>query len=77
MLIVIRKIIREVSKRAHLWPPKLRGRRICWVKRLINQFWSVKSRLLIQRGEGVGKRIHGRARASAISGIPSSVGLIN
>lgn len=32
-----RKIIKEVSIKAHLWPPGLIGRRSCWVKRLINQ----------------------------------------
>lgn len=37
MLIVIRKSIREASKRAHLWPPGLIGRRSCCVNRLINQ----------------------------------------
>lgn len=34
---VIRKTIREVSRRAHLWPPTFRGRSSCWVNRLMNQ----------------------------------------
>lgn len=37
MLRVIRKSIREVSSRAHLWPPGFSGSRSCWVNRLINQ----------------------------------------
>lgn len=34
---VIRKIIKEVRRVAHLWPPRFKGKRSCWVKRLINQ----------------------------------------
>lgn len=37
ILSVIKKIIKEVSKVAHLCPPKFNGRRSCWVKRLMNQ----------------------------------------
>jgi hypothetical protein len=36
MFRVIRNSIREVSRAAHLWPPKLSGKRSCWVNRLIN-----------------------------------------
>lgn len=34
---VIRKIISEVSNTAHLCPPVFKGRRSCWVNRLMNQ----------------------------------------
>jgi hypothetical protein len=34
-------------------------------------------RLFSHRAEGAGKRIHGRVNATAISGIPRYVGLIN
>lgn len=37
MFRVMRKIIREVKIKAHLCPPRLRGVRICWVNRLMNQ----------------------------------------
>lgn len=77
MLRVIRNNIRDVSIRAHLCPPRLIGRRSCWVNRLINQFCSVKRRLVRHRAVGVGKRIHGRRRAKAIKGIPRKRGLIN
>ena len=46
MFNVIRKIIKEAKSAAHLWPPGLRGRRSCWVKRPINQPWRVSRRLL-------------------------------
>lgn len=77
MFRVIRKIIKEANRVAHLWPPRFIGRRSCWVKRLINQPCRVNSRLLSQRVVGVGKRIQGKVRASIIRGIPRSVGLIN
>lgn len=54
ILRVIKKIIRDVSRVAHLCPPKFKGRRSCWVKRLINQPWSVRSRLFNHRADGVG-----------------------
>ena len=54
MFRVIRNSIREVKIRAHLWPPRFRGRRSCWVKRLMNQFCSVRRRLFNHRAVGVG-----------------------
>lgn len=66
----IRKTIREVKRRAHLWPPGLRGNSSCCVNRLMNQPWRVSSRLFNQRFDGVGYRIQGRANARAISGMP-------
>lgn len=77
MFRVIRNSIREVSRAAHLWPPRLSGKRSCWVNRLMNHPWRVIRRLFSHRAEGVGKRIHGRVNATAISGIPKYVGLIN
>lgn len=73
----IKKSISEVRRVAHLWPARLRGVRSCWVKRLINQLWSVRRRLSSQRPEGVGKRIHGKVRARMIRGIPMKTGLKN
>ena len=74
---VIRNSIKEVSITAHLWPPRFKGRRSCWVNRLINHPCSVIRRLFSHRAEGVGKRIHGRVSATAMSGMPRYVGLIN
>ena len=74
---MIRKSIREHRRRAHLWPPRLIGSRSCWVKRLMNQFWSASRRLFSHRVEGVGKRIQGRLRARAIRGIPRKTGVAN
>lgn len=54
MFKVIRKSIREARRVAHLWPPKLKGWKICWVKRLINHPWSVMRRLFNQRVVGFG-----------------------
>ncbi len=77
MLREMRNSMSEVKRTAHLWPPKLRGRRSCWVKRLINQFWRANIRLFSHRGDGVGNRIQGRVRARAIKGMPRNTGLIN
>lgn len=77
ILMVIRKIIREARISAHLWPPTLTGRRSCCTNWLINRPWIVRRRLLSHRGDGAGKRSHGRARATRISGIPKYVGLKN
>lgn len=74
---VIRKIIREVRRAAHLWPPRLRGRRSCWVKRLMNHPCRAKKRLLSHRVVGAGYIIQGRVIARAIRGTPRSEGLIN
>lgn len=73
----MRKSIKEVRRVAHLCPPMLRGVRSCWVNRLINQPWRVKRRLLSQRSEGVGRRIHGRVKARRIKGTPIKTGLKN
>jgi len=54
MFSVIRKIISEVKSVAHLWPPRLIGRRSCWVKRFMNQPWRVRTRLFNQRLVAVG-----------------------
>ena len=70
MFSVVRNNIKEVSSSAHLCPFKLRGRRSCWVNRLMNQFCRVSRRLFSHREEGVGKNSRGRLRAKAISGIP-------
>lgn len=77
ILRVIRNSIRDVRIKAHLWPPRFKGNKSCWVNRLINQFCRVISRLLSHRAEGVGKRIQGRLRARAIRGIPKNEGLMN
>lgn len=74
---VIRKIIKEVKSAAHWWPPGLRGRRSWLAKRLINQPWRVRARLLSQRWVTAGKSTQGSVRASAIKGMPKSTGLIN
>lgn len=42
---VTRKIIREASIRAQLWPPWFRGIRIWCVNRLMNQLWRINRRL--------------------------------
>lgn len=77
MLREIRNSIKEVNKMAHLWPPKLRGRRSCCVNRLMNQLCRASKRLFNHRDVGVGKRIHGRVNARAIRGMPRKTGLIN
>lgn len=77
ILMVIRNAIKEANIKAHLCPPMLRGRRSCWVNRLINQFCRVKRRLLAHRLVGVGYRTQGRSRARAIRGMPKEVGLRN
>jgi len=77
MLRVIRKSMRDAKMAAHLWPPGLRGRSNCCVKRLINHPWRVSRRLFNQRVEGAGKRIQGRDRAMAIRGMPRYDGLKN
>lgn len=77
VLRVMRKTIREVNSTAHLWPPVFRGRRSCWVNRLINQPCRLDRRLFSQRGDGEGNKTQGRVRAIAIKGIPISVGLAN
>ena len=43
----------------------------------MNQPWRVKTRLFNQRLVAAGKSIQGSVRASAISGTPNRVGLIN
>lgn len=77
MLIDRRKIMSDANRVAHLWPPRFSGRRSWEVKRLINQPWSVSSRLFIHRLEGVGNNAHGKIIASAIRGIPRYTGDIN
>lgn len=77
MLRVIRKSIRDIKIRAHLWPPKLIGKSSWFVNRLINQLSRVKRRLFIQRDVGVGNKSQGSRRARAIKGIPRRTGLIN
>lgn len=67
---VIKKIINEARRAAHLWPPTLRGSSSCCVKRLINHPCKVIGRLFSHRAVGVGNKIQGRVRARAISGIP-------
>lgn len=54
MLSVIRKSMSEVSRAAHLWPPRLIGWNICCVNRLINQPCRVRRRLFSQRAVGLG-----------------------
>ncbi len=54
MLSVIRNNIRDAKIRAHLCPPVFRGRRSCWVNRLMNQPWRVSRRLFNHREDGVG-----------------------
>ena len=54
MLREIRKTIRDAKRAAHLCPPGFKGRRSCWVNRLINQPWRVNRRLFSHRVEGVG-----------------------
>ena len=54
MFSVIRKIMRDVKRVAHLWPPRLMGRRSCWVKRFMNQLWRVSRRLFSHRLVAVG-----------------------
>lgn len=66
----MRKIIREARMVAHLCPPGLIGSRSWEVKRLINQPCRVSRRLFFHRGEGVGKRVHGKSRAKAMRGMP-------
>lgn len=70
MLRVIRKTTREVSISAQLCPPRLRGVRICWVNRLMNQLWRTSRRLCSHRRVGAGKKIQGKVRAIASSGTP-------
>jgi len=77
MFSVMRNSISEVSSRAHLCPPRLRGSRSCWVNRLINQFCRVSKRLFSHRGEGVGNNSRGRLKARTTSGIPRREGLSN
>lgn len=77
ILIVIKKIIKEVSSRAHLCPPTFSGSINWLVKRLISQPWIVIRRLLIHRVEGVGYITQGKAIAMAISGTPRYDGLAN
>lgn len=47
------------------------------MNRLMNQPWRVKRRLLAHRDEEAGQRVHGRAMARAMRGIPKMVGLWN
>ena len=51
---VIRKIISDVKRAAHLCPPRLMGRSSCWVKRFMNQLWRVSRRLSSHRLVAVG-----------------------
>ena len=74
---MVRNNIREVSSKAHLCPLGFRGRRSCWVNRLMNQFCRVSRRLSSHRGEGAGKSNSGRQRARATNGIPRKEELIN
>ena len=74
---VKRNTINEVRRRAHLWAPTFKGRSSCWVNRAIDQFWTVSSRLLCHRPQGVGYKTQGRLRAIATRGIPRYVGLAN
>lgn len=67
---VIRKVIREARRAAHLWPGEFTGKRSWWVTRFRNQFCRVKRRLVSHWDEGVGKRSQGRIVAIAIRGIP-------
>lgn len=67
---MMRKITREVRIAAHLWPPLFKGRRSCWVNRLINQPCRVRRRLFSQRADGLGYKDQGRVRARAIRGMP-------
>ena len=54
ILMVIRKIINEANRSAHLCPPTFSGSISWFVNRLMNHPWSVISRLLIHRDDGVG-----------------------
>ena len=51
---VIRKIISDVKRVAHLCPPRLMGRSSCWVKRFMNQLWRVSRRQFSHRSVAVG-----------------------
>ena len=73
----IKKSIKEVRRTAHLCPGRLTGMKSSWANRPMNQFCNVSSRLFNQRVVGVGNRIHGSVRASAIKGMPRNTGLIN
>lgn len=73
----IKNNIKEARRTAHLCPGRFTGVKSSRVNRLINQLWSVRSRLFSHRVEGVGRRSHGRDRARAIRGMPNSIGLIN
>lgn len=53
------------------------GRRSCRVNIPRNQFCRVNKRLFSHREEGVGRRIQGSSRASAIRGMPIKSGLEN
>lgn len=75
--IVIKKIIKEARRRAHLWPPTFKGWKICCVKLLINQLCRVSRRQLSHRTVGLGKSAQGKASARAIRGMPRKTGLIN
>jgi len=72
-----RKIIKEASKVAHLCPSRFKGRRSCWVNRLINHAWRESKRLFNHRVEGAGNINQGREIARAARGIPRYEGLIN
>lgn len=74
---VIKKIISEVNRVAHLCPPEFMGRRSCWVKRLMKWAWRDSSRLFSHRVVGAGYKSMGRIRARLINGTPKCVGLIN
>lgn len=77
VFIIRRSNIREMSRVAHLCPFTGTGKKICWVERLINHPSRVVRRLFSQRVVGFGTKIQGRVRASAIRGMPNSLGLIN
>lgn len=62
--------MREVSRRAHLWPALFRGFISCFVIRWMDQSWIVERRLLTHRRFGDGSRRAGRRRDGRISGIP-------
>lgn len=73
----IKKIINEARIVAHLWPPRLIGRKSWCTNCLMNQFCRVRRWFFTQREEGAGKRTQGKVRARAIRGIPRYTGLIN
>lgn len=72
-----RKISREVSISAHLWPFLSRGIISCFVTRLMNHSWSVERRFDTHRLSGEGSRRAGNVREIRIRGMPSSDGLAN